>query len=140
MPQGEDAPPFLPALVEQRRRVSGTVGPMAETAGRSYDASDDKPARRAAREVIAAYHEQQLRALLEHVRSGFAQLDAGEIYVFTLDDLIHRYKRAAGKLWQFCGSTGGQWLHAANMLEFQRERGEQPDWWAASESRRSRPS
>ncbi|MGH9138843.1 MAG: hypothetical protein ACRD0G_17670 [Acidimicrobiales bacterium] len=43
--------------------------------------------------LIAAYHQQQLRALLEQVRDGFARLDTGEIDEFDLDDLIHRYKR-----------------------------------------------
>jgi hypothetical protein len=39
---------------------------------------DDKAARRAARERIVAYHQEQLRALLERVRDGFARLGAGE--------------------------------------------------------------
>jgi hypothetical protein len=100
--------------------------------------SDDKAARRAAREVIAAYHRQPLRLLLERVRDGFAQLDAGDIDEFGLDDLIHRYKRAAADLWQFCGSSGGQWLQAANMLTYLRDQGEEPDWWARSVPRRDR--
>jgi hypothetical protein len=69
--------------------------------------SEEKATRRAAHELIAAYHQEQLGALLERVRDGFAQLDRGEIDEFDLDDLIHRYKRAAGDLWKFCGSTGG---------------------------------
>jgi hypothetical protein len=44
-------------------------------------------------------NEQQLRALLERARDGFARLDAGEIDAFELDELIHRYKRAARELW-----------------------------------------
>jgi hypothetical protein len=35
--------------------------------------------RHAAREFIAAYHQAQLRGLLDRVRAGFVQLDAGEI-------------------------------------------------------------
>jgi hypothetical protein len=35
--------------------------------------------RRAARQTVAAYHEQQSRDLLEHVRDGLARLDRGEI-------------------------------------------------------------
>jgi hypothetical protein len=57
-----------------------------------------------------AYHQEQLGALLDRVRDGFAQLDRGGIDEFGLDDLIHRYKRAAADLWRFCGSSGGQWL------------------------------
>lgn len=96
------------------------------------DVSNDKVKRREARAVVGAYHQAQLRALLEHVREGFAQLDAGAIDEFELDDLIHRYKRAAMKLWTFCGSSGGQWLQAANTLAFIHERGEKRDWWAES--------
>lgn len=98
--------------------------------------SVDKAKRRAARELIAGYHQEQLRALLERVRHGFTQLDSGEIDEFALDDLIHRYKRAAADLWKFCGSTGGQWLQAANMLGYLREQGEEPDWWERSATRR----
>lgn len=43
---------------------------------------DDKSERRAARELISAYHQEQLRLLLEHVRSGFSRLDAAEIDEF----------------------------------------------------------
>jgi hypothetical protein len=86
--------------------------------------------------VIAAYHQEQLRALLERVREGFARLDAGEIDVFELDDLIHRYKRSATELWKFCGSSGGEWEQAAGTLAYLRERGEEPDWWEAGASRR----
>ncbi len=34
------------------------------------------------RAIVGAYHQEQMRALLEHVRDGFAQLDAGEIDEF----------------------------------------------------------
>jgi hypothetical protein len=91
--------------------------------------SDTKADRRAAREQIGAYHQAQLRSLLEHVRAGFARLDAGEIDEFELDDLIHHPKQSAAKLWTFCGSSGGQWLRAANTLAYLREQGEEPDWW-----------
>jgi hypothetical protein len=97
--------------------------------------SAEKARRRAARELVATYHQEQLRALLERVRDGFARLDAAEIDEFQLDDLIHRYKRAAADLWKFCGSTGGQWLQAANTLTYLRERGEEPDWWERSAPR-----
>jgi hypothetical protein len=94
--------------------------------------------RRSAREVIAAYHQTQLRTLLEHVRVGFAQLDSGEIDEFELDAVIHHYKRSATELWKFCGSSGGQWERAAGALTYLRERGEDPDWWEAGAPRRSR--
>lgn len=100
------------------------------------DALSEKVKRREARAVVAAYYQEQLRALLEHVRQGFDLLDAGEIDEFELDDVVHRYKRAAKQLWMFCGSSGGQWLHAAAALDYMRDRGEERDWWAESAGRR----
>ena len=101
--------------------------------------SDEKAERSAAGELIHAYHRHELRALLERLRAGFAQLDAGVVDEFELDDLIHHYKRSAAELWKFCGSTGGQWLQAARALTYLREQGEEPDWWDPGSSRR-RPS
>ena len=99
---------------------------------------DEKKARRAGRQLIAAYHEEQLGKLLEHVRNGFEQLDAGEIDAFELDELIHRYHRCAQKLWSFCWSSGGQWLQAARNLAYYRDSRDEPDWWEAGAPRRDR--
>lgn len=98
----------------------------------------ERAERRAARVLIAAYHREQLGHLLEHVRAGFAELDAGDIDEFALDDLIHRYQRSAAALWKFCGSSGAQWLLAARALAYRREQGEEPDWWDEGAPRRSR--
>jgi hypothetical protein len=92
--------------------------------------------RRAARQTVADYHEQQLRDLLEHVRDGLARLDRGEIDVFDVDALIERYDLAARKLRAFCGSTGADWERAADMLEFMRHNGDTHDWWDAAAARR----
>lgn len=100
------------------------------------DRVGQKARRRAAREAIAAYHEQQLGLLLDHVRRGFTRWEAGEIDPFELDELIHRYSRSAQSLWKFCGSSGSAWERAAGTLELLREQGEEPDWWAAGEQRR----
>ena len=87
--------------------------------------------------MIAEYHEQQLRLLLERVREGFAKLEAGEIDPFDLDDLIHHYKRSAQKLWSFCGSAGAGWERAALTVEWEREQGEpETDWWEVGRPRR----
>jgi hypothetical protein len=91
----------------------------------------ERARRREARVLIAAYHEEQLGLLLERVRDGFVRLDAGEIDVFELDELIHHYKRSAVELWKFCGSSGGAWVRAARTLAFLREKGDAPDWWEA---------
>jgi hypothetical protein len=94
--------------------------------------SGEKARRRAARELVGRYHERELSRLLEHVREGFARLDAGELDAFDLDDLIHRYKRSARELWKFChvGPEGAAWA-----IEDARARGEELDWWAAGEPR-----
>ena len=80
---------------------------MAEPDHRA-ETSNDKAKQREARAMVEAYHQEQLRALLEHVREAFNQLDAGDIDEFELDNLIHRYKRAAKHLWIFCESSSGQ--------------------------------
>jgi hypothetical protein len=99
----------------------------------------DRAERRAARELIGRYHEEQLGLLLEHVRAGFMRLDAGEIDAFDLDELIHRYKRSARELWKFCGQSGSGWLHAARTLQYLEAQKEDPlDWWAAGEPHRRR--
>ncbi len=99
----------------------------------------ERAARGAARQLVAAYHQAELRTLLEHVRDGFTQLDAGTIGEFELDDLIHRYKRSANELWKFCGSGGGHWQQAASALTYQRKHDVATDWWALGAPRRERP-
>ena len=106
--------------------------------GRARPRTDQTAERRAARELIAVYHQEQRGRLLDHVRGGVVQLDAGEMDEFELDDLIHHYKRSAVELWKFHGSTGGQWLQAARALSYFREQGEEPDWWDAGTPRRDR--
>jgi hypothetical protein len=86
------------------------------------DQTGERAQRRAARQVVGQYHEEQLLLLLERVRDGFTRMDAGEIDAFELDELIHRYKRSAQKLWSFCGQTGSQTLTTARTLEYWRER------------------
>ena len=97
----------------------------------------EKAERRAARETIAAYHQEELRKLLEHVRTGFAQLDAGELDEFELDHLIHHYKRSAAELWKFCEGRGGA-LQAVSVLAYRREQRDEPDWWEAGTPWRDR--
>ena len=109
-----------------RDRPSATRAPHG-------DDRASKAERRAAREAVAAYHEEELAKLLEHVRDGFARLDAGEIDAFHLDDLIHNYKRAAQKLWSFCTGSAD---HVAGTLAWMREQDDETDWWKLSQPRR----
>ncbi len=124
-----------------RKRAPGVRSTFRAVADPSQaeDALYGKVKRRAAQEIVAAYHQQQLRALLRHVQEALAKLDAGEIDSFEVDDFIHRYKRAAKQLWMFCGSSGSQVLHAAAAIAHMRERGEERDWWAESGPRGERP-
>jgi hypothetical protein len=89
---------------ELERRTPASVamlpfGPMATD--EELHAGDEKAQRRAARKMIAAYHDEQLRLLLNHIRDGFAKFDSGEIDVFDLDEIIGHYKRSAVKLQVF---------------------------------------
>ena len=85
--------------------------------------------RRAAREIVAAFRQEQLPGLLDHLRDGFAQLDAGEIDESELDELVHRYKKAAAKLWALCGS-GRATVATARAIAHMREQGlPAREWW-----------
>ena len=64
----------------------------------------------------AAYHDQQLRRLLEKLQTGFDALDRGEIAPLELDDLIEHYRRSARALERFCGTSGSGWERAARAL------------------------
>ena len=121
-------------------RSRGSFASVVRDRGEENRATE-KAEHRAARELIGAYHQAQLRLLLERVRAGFAQLDAGEMDEFDLDELIHHYKGSAAALWTFCVSSGSKWLQAANALTYLREHGEEePDWWERGAPRRSRAS
>jgi hypothetical protein len=85
--------------------------------------------RKADREAVGAYHEAQLKLLLERVREGLARYDAGAIDAFELDELLHRYKRATQKLWSACVGSGSQVEHMPRRLEWERAEGEETDWW-----------
>jgi hypothetical protein len=65
--------------------------------------------------------------------TGSPNTTPAKIDAFDLDDLIHRYKRSAQKLWSFC--TGSS-EHVARMLDWMREQGDETDWWKAGEPRR----
>lgn len=99
--------------------------------------AEDKAERQAARELVGTYHRTELHKLLDHVREGFVRLDSGEIDEFELDQLIHQYKKAATKLWSFCGSSGSRWVQAANAVRRLEDTGEPGlDWWEEAAPRR----
>lgn len=95
-----------------------------------------KARRRADQALLATYHEARLAELLGHVRAGFAEYDAGRVDAFGLDDVVHRYQRAARELWTFCAVSGAQVETTAGILRLWSERGEMPDWWQLAEQSR----
>ena len=125
-------------MVARRACAPAARFPIVSEHDHTPDRAGERAERRAARERIGAYHEAQLRLLLDRVRDGFSRLDAGELDAFELDELIHRYKRSARELWKFCGQTGSDWVSAVRTLEFWQQQGDVPDWWAAGEPRRRR--
>jgi len=89
-----------------------------------------KSDRRAARETVAAYHEEQLGELVRHVKLATERFQAGEIGAFEVDEVIFQYSRAAKELWKFCNL--GQVEFTARIV-----RDEPPgDWWDRGARRR----
>lgn len=88
--------------------------------------ASSKAERRTALAAVAAYHESELRKLIERLRAGLARYDAGEIDAFELDELVHHYKRATQKLWSFCTGSGGQIETAARTLQWLRQMAASP--------------
>lgn len=97
-----------------------------------------KQERRDARELVQAYHETELAALVEHVAQAIDRYRAGDIDAYAVDELIHQYKKAAHELWKFCfmGGSGSYVERVAATLERLTAEGERPDWWAAADRRR----
>ena len=115
--------------------MSVGAGIRSSTLRRLSRDPDDRPEKTARRptasEQLESYREQQLHELLERLREGFARLDAGEIDVFELDELIHHYGRSARELRKFCDARGPDLERTAGLLAHLRTQGEQPDWWEA---------
>jgi hypothetical protein len=89
-----------------------------------------KSDRRAARETVAAYHEEQLGELVRPVKLAIERFQEGEIDAFEVDEVIFQYSRAAKELWKFCNM--GHVAIAARIV-----RDEPPsDWWNRGARRR----
>ena len=95
------------------------VGPIVN----SLDSVSSKAERRAAREVVADYHDAQLGALVARVGVAVDRYRAGELDAFEVDRAVFQYSRASKELWKFCN-----YLHvevAAAMIIDQPPH----DWW-----------
>ena len=89
-------------------------------------------ARRAAREVVAAYHEAQLALFVERVGDAVDRFRRGEADAFDVDEVIFQYGRAAKELWKFC-NLGAVEFAAATIQERNPT-----DWWERGAARRRR--
>lgn len=90
-----------------------------------------KSDRRAARETVAAYHEEQLGELVRYVEIAVEHFRVGELNAFDVDEVIFEYSRAAKELWKFCNL--GHVEIAARMI-----RDEPPGGWWERGARRTR--
>ena len=106
---------------------------MEQRGGRS-----SKQSRRVAPALVATYQEAELAGLLEHVAEAIERYRAGELNVHDVDEVIHRYHKAAQELWKFCflGGSGTGAESVAATLEHLTAEGTRPDWWAVAERRR----
>jgi hypothetical protein len=97
-----------------------------------------KAERRVARALVATYYEAELAGLLEHVAEALEQYRAGKNGVYEVDEVMHRYQKAARELWKFCyrGGSGSYAGMVAAALERFTAEGERADWWAAAETAR----
>jgi len=83
----------------------------------------DKVERRAAREVVAAYHEAELGKLVARVGEAVHRYRAGEIGAFEVDRVLFQYSQAAKELWKYCNH--GQVEIAASVISARPPHG----WW-----------
>ena len=83
----------------------------------------DKSERRAARSVVAGYHEAELAELVAHVGEAVDRYRAGELDAFDVDRVLFQYSRAAKELWKYCNYL--QVEIAAAMIQDQPPH----DWW-----------
>lgn len=63
-----------------------------------------KSERRAARLVVADYHQAQLGQLVVRVGEAVDRYRAGDVDAFDVDHVLSQYSRAAKELWKFCNS------------------------------------
>jgi len=135
----------------RRRRASGSaISTQRGSAGPAQDERDivaegltvpesEKARRRAARERVSAYYDEELATLIGHVEDAIRRYRDGEIDVHDVDEIIHRYSKAARKLWVFCWSGGGgsSVELVAGVLDRSGEDAGSSWWNQAAPSRRS---
>jgi hypothetical protein len=122
--------------------MDGAAESTDATRGQAPDQAGHRTRRRAARETIAAYHQARLDELVSHVAAAVDGWREGSLDVYDVDEILHRYQRAARELWKFCWATGGghvEWV--ADQLHRLAEDHEAIDWWErGAPHRRSNPT
>jgi hypothetical protein len=95
---------------ERNRNRWGASGRSSRDCGRTIVMVHEstKAERRAARERVSSYYDAELATLVEQVERAIARHRAGEIDVRDVDELIHRYSKAARN----CGSSAGRGARA----------------------------
>lgn len=95
-----------------------------------------KAERREAAAVVARHHEEELERLLAHVHHALDEHTAGRLDPFEVDEIVHRYSKAARGLWKFCKAARPE--QVARAIRDLEQRGECIDWWqdGASAGRR----
>jgi len=121
-------PPGSPTTATSSRRALQRTDAHQSFAARHEPVSNlglvsGKSERRAARSVVADYHDAQLGELVARVGDAIDRHRAGELDAFDVDRVLFQYYRAAKELWKFCSYL--QVEVAAAMIR------EQPpnDWW-----------
>lgn len=89
-----------------------------------------KSERRAAREVVSAYHEARLAELVLRAGDAVDRFRAGELDASQTDQVIFQYSRAAKELWKFCNLPDVEFT--AGLI---RDRAP-ADWWERGAPRR----
>ncbi|MEU6587191.1 hypothetical protein [Nocardia sp. NPDC046763] len=97
-----------------------------------------KAERRAARDLVAAYHEAQLGVLIEQVGRAVDRFRGGEQDAFEVDAVIHQFHRATRQLWSFCVQSGRQVESTAHLIERMADDGDVIDWWQRGASAKAR--
>jgi hypothetical protein len=99
-----------------------------------------KADRKVALALVSAYHEAQLAGLIEHVSEAIERYRRDELDASGVDEVIHRYSKAARELWKFCWSSGsGSHFEAITAtLQLLADEGRPIDWWGEAAPRRGR--
>lgn len=84
------------------RTQGGAAWPLMPPEVSSLAFMSTKSERRAAREVVAAYHEARLGELVGRVGEALDRFRADDLDAFATDQVIFQYSRAANELWKFC--------------------------------------